>query len=200
MRYATLEDLQAAIEKENRERPSFNLERRIDPNYVQALSLAQNQDDKNLIMQISEGEVYLSQKDKASLWTVTNPSQVSEILSSAREKALGGEVCKNRKKDFDKYSRPSDINSIDYYICAGDDPRIAVDRENMVSRLAYPNYPVYPSSVPLGLTSQRMGLNPLSELYPPVIPLINMSEVTVPYGLSNMNGEFVKYIPQGLNI
>lgn len=200
MRYATLEDLQSAIEKENKERPSYNLERRIDPNYVQALSLAQNQDDKNLIMQISEGQAYLSDKDKASLWTVTNPSQVSEILSSAREKALGGEVCKNRRKDFDKYNRPVDINSLDYYTCAGDDPIIAVDRENKVSRLAYEEYPVYPSTVPLGLTSQRMGINPISEIYPPSIPMINMMEVTVPYGLSSMTREFVKYIPQGLNM
>lgn len=200
MRYATLEDLQSAIEKENKERPSYNLERRIDPNYVQALSLAQNQDDKNLIMQISEGQAYLSDKDKASLWTVTNPSQVSEILSSAREKALGGEVCKNRRKDFDKYNRPVDINSLDYYTCAGDDPIIAVDRENKVSRLAYEEYPVYPSTVPLGLTSQRMGIKPISEIYPPSIPMINMMEVTVPYGLSSMTREFVKYIPQGLNM
>lgn len=200
MRYATLEDLQTAIEKESKERPSYNLERRIDPNYIQALSLAQNQDDKNLIVQISEGEAYLSEGDKQKLWTVSNPSQVSEILASAREKALGGEVCKNRKKDFDKYSRPSDINSIDYYICPGDDPIIAVDRENMVSRLAYNNYPVYPSSVPLGLTSQPMGMRPISEIYPPSIPLINMGDVSVPYGLSNMTGQFVKYIPQGLNM
>lgn len=163
MRYATLEDLQASIEKENRERPFYNLERRIDPNYVQALSLAKSQDDKNLIMQISEGEAYLSDKDKASLWTVTNPSQVSEILASAREKAMGGEVCKNRKKDTDKYGRDADINSLNYYICPGDDSEIAIERENKVSRLA--DYPVSFSTVPLGLTSQRMGMNPMAETY-----------------------------------
>lgn len=198
MRYATLEDLQKAIEQENKERPSYKLETRIDPNYVQALSLAQNQDDKNLIMQISQGEAYLSDKDKASLWTVSNPSQVSEILSSAREKALGGEVCKNRRKDVDKYSRGADINSLDYYTCAGDDPRIAIDRENMVSRLS--DYPVSFSTVPLGLTSQIMGLNPITEIYPATIPLINMGQVSVPYGLTNMTTKFVKYIPQGLNM
>ncbi len=198
MRYATLEDLQEAIEKENRERPSFNLERRIDPNYVQALSLTQNQDDKNLIMQLSEGEAYLSEKDKASLWTITNPSQVSEILSSTREKALGGEVCKNRSKEFDDYNRKSDINALKYYICPGDDPKIALDRENMVVRMA--DYPISFSTVPLGLTSQPTGLNPMSETYPIDIPLIDMGELSVPYGLSSMTRNLVKYIPPGLNM
>lgn len=200
MRYATLEDLQSAIEKENNERPSYKLERRIDPNYVQAFTLAKNQDDKNLIMQISEGEAYLSESDKKKLWTITNPSELSSMLASVREKALGGEVCKNRKKDVDKYSRDADINTLDYYTCAGDDPMIAVDRENMVSRLAYPDYPVYPLPVPLGLTIKSMGMNPMSEIYPANIPLINMGEVSVPYGLTNMRSQFVKYIPQGLNM
>ena len=198
MRYATLEDLQLAIEKENKERPSFKLERRIDPNYIQAFNLAQNQDDKNLIIQISEGEAVLSESDKQKLWTITNPSELSAKLASVREKALGGEVCKNRRKDIDKYSRGADINSLDYYTCPGDDPIIAIDRENMVGRLA--DYPVSFSTVPLGLTSQRMGINPIAEIYPPSIPLINMGEVSVPYGLSSMGGQFVKYIPQGLNM
>ncbi len=198
MRYATLEDLQKAIEQENKERPSFNLERSIDPNYVQSFSLAQNQDDKNLIIQISQGEAYLSENDRRKLWTITNPSELSSMLASVREKAQGGEVCKNRRKDVDKYSRGADINSLDYYTCAGDDPRIAIDRENMVSRLS--DYPVSFSQVPLGLTSQRMGINPITEIYPATIPLINMGQVTIPYGLTNMNGEFVKYIPQGLNM
>ncbi len=196
MRYATLEDLQASIEKENRERPFYNLERRIDPNYVQALSLAQNQDDKNLIIQISEGEAFLSEKDKASLWTVTNPLELSAKLASVREKAMGGEVCKNRSKDTDKYGRKGvDIDTLNYYICPGDDAEIAIERENKVSRLA--DYPVSFSTVPLGLRSQRMGMNPMAETYPPSIPLIIMGEDTVPYGLTNMTSKLVKQIPPG---
>lgn len=197
MRYATLEELQSVIEKENQERPFYSLNKTIDPNYLQAFQLAQNQDNKNLIIQISEGDAYLSNKDKASLWSVTNPSQVSEILASAREKAMGGEVCKNRRKDLDKYARNSDINAINYYICPGDDPEIAIDRENMVTRLAYQKYPVYPSSVPLGLTSQKMGIKPMSESYPPSIPLITMGQDNVPYGLTSMASELVKKIPPG---
>ena len=200
MRYATLEDLQKAIEQENKERPSYKLDRTVDPNYVQVFTLAKNQDDKNLIMQISQGEAYLSESDKKKLWTITNPSELSAMLASVREKAQGGEVCKNRSKEFDDYNRKSDINSLNYYICPGDDPRISIDRENNVSRLAYPNYPVYPLPVPLGLTSQIMGINPMTEIYPANIPLINMGEVIVPYGLSNMTSKFVKYIPQGLNM
>ena len=52
MRYATLEELQSVIEKENQERPFYSLNKTIDPNYLQAFQLAQNQDDKNLIIQI----------------------------------------------------------------------------------------------------------------------------------------------------
>ncbi len=153
MYYATLEELQAVINQEAKERPSFNLQRNIDPNYVTAYNLAQNQDDKNLILQISSGNAYLSDKDKESLWTVTNPQKVSEILSSAREKAMGGEACKYRKTNYDKWSRPADINSIDYYVCPGDDPSIALTRENNVSRLAYPNNLVYQTNTPYGLTT-----------------------------------------------
>ena len=198
MRYATLEDLQLAIEQENKERPSFNLERRIDPNYVQAFSLAQNQDDKNLIIQISEGEAYLSENDKKKLWTITNPSELSAMLASVREKALGAEISRNNKTD--DYNRNSDINSLLYYTSPGDDPEISIERENKVSRLAYDKYPAYPSSVPLGLTIKSMGMNPMSEIYPANIPLINMGEVSVPYGLTNMTSKFIKYIPQGLNM
>jgi len=196
MRYATLEDLQLAIEKENQERPSFKLERRIDPNYVQAFNLAQNQDDKNLIIQISEGEAVLSESDKQKLWSITNPSELSAKLASVRKKAMGGEVCKNRKKDTDKYGRDGvNIDTLNYYICPGDDPEISIERENKVSRLA--DYPISFSTVPLGLTSQRMGMIPMSESYPPSIPLINMGEVIVPYGLTNMTSKLVKQIPQG---
>ena len=197
MRYATLEDLQSAIEKENQQRPFYSLNKTVDPNFAQAFNLAQSKDDKNLIMQISEGEVYLSEKDKALLWTITNPSELSAKLASVREKSFGGGVCSKRRKDLDKYSRPSNINAINYYICPGDDPEIAIDRENMVSRLAYQQYPVYPSSVPLGLTSQVMGVNPMSESYPPSIPLINMGQVSVPDGLTSMATELVKQIPPG---
>ena len=82
MRYATLEDLQKAIEQENKERPSYKLDRTVDPNYVQVFTLAKNQDDKNLIMQISQGEAYLSESDKKKLWTLTNPSELSAKLAS----------------------------------------------------------------------------------------------------------------------
>lgn len=200
MRYATLQDLEKAIEEENKERPFYTLNRTIDPNYIQAFMLARNEDDKNLIIQLSEGEAYLTEREKEKLWTISNPSELSSMLASVREKAQGGEFCKNRSKELDKYSRPSNINTLNYYICAGDDTRIALDRENNVSRLAYQQYPVYPSSVPLGLTSLQMGMNEISETYPANIPMINMGELTVPYGLTNMITKFVKYIPPGLNM
>jgi hypothetical protein len=185
MHYATLQEVGSTI---------------AEPNYSTLMALPTTQQDKALLLQISKGEVYLTPEEQRKLWTVSNPLQLQEMLSSKREKLLGGEVCKNRRKDFDKFSRTANINSLDYYVCAGDDPSIAVDRENNVSRLAYPDYPVYPSQVPYGLRTQNTSIIPMMETFPSTIPLINMAEVSVPYGLTNMTGNYFKNIPQGLEM
>jgi hypothetical protein len=100
--------------------------------------------------QTSQKEVYLTPKEQESLWTITNASQLRELMSSKREKAMGKEFC-SKKKTTDDWNRPADINSILYYSCPGDNPTIAIDRENRVSRLAYDQDYMYPSGIPLGL-------------------------------------------------
>lgn len=185
MPYATLQEVSSTI---------------TEPNYSNLMALSTTEQDKSLLLQISKGEVYLTPEEQRKLWTVSSPLQLQEILASKREKAMGGEACKKRNPNFDKWSRPADINSIDYYICPGDNPSIAISRENNVTRLAYQDYPVYPSDIPLGLTSQRMGMNPMTETFPATIPLINMGELSVPYGLTNMMGDYFKNIPQGLKM
>jgi hypothetical protein len=40
----------------------------------------------------------------------------------------------------------------------------------------------------------------MMETFPSTIPLINMAEVSVPYGLTNMTGNYFKNIPQGLEM
>jgi hypothetical protein len=185
MHYATLQEVSSTI---------------TEPNYSTLMSLPTTAEDKALLLQISKGEVYLTPEEQKKLWTVSNPLQLQEMLSSKREKALGGEACKQRNPNFDKWSRPANINSINYFICPGDNPSVAISRENNVTRLAYPDYPVYPTDIPLGLTSQRMGMNSMTETFPATIPLINMGELIVPYGLTNMMGDYFKNIPQGLKM
>lgn len=100
--------------------------------------------------QTSQKDVYLTSKEQQSLWTITNASQLSELMASKREKAIGKEFC-SKNKGTDDWNRPADINSILYYNCPGDNPIIAIDRENRVSRLAYDQDYMYPSGIPLGL-------------------------------------------------
>ena len=100
--------------------------------------------------QTSQKEVYLTSKEQESLWQVTNPSQLSELLSSKREKLMGSDFC-SKKKTTDDWNRPADINSILYFSCPGDDPTIAITRENKVSRTAYDKDYAFPRTVPLGL-------------------------------------------------
>ena len=113
-------------------------------------NMVNNDRDNQLLLQMAEKEVYLTPKEQESLWQVTNPSQLSELLSSKREKIMGKEFC-SKKKTTDDWSRPADINSILYYSCPGDDPNIAITRENKVSRSAYDEDYAFPRTVPLGL-------------------------------------------------
>jgi hypothetical protein len=106
--------------------------------------------DKDLLMKISKGEVSLTQAEKDKLWTVTSPGQLQEMLSSKRDKLMGKEFC-SKKRIVDDWGRPADINSLDYYNCAGDDPSISIDRENRVTRLAYDDNYNFRTNIPYGL-------------------------------------------------
>lgn len=109
-----------------------------------------NNSDNQMLLKMTTGEIALTPVEKDRLWTITNPSQLQELLASKREKMMGGTICKS-KKTTDDWNRPADVNSILYYTCPGDDPNISIDRENLVSRLAYDEDYVNPRSIPLGL-------------------------------------------------
>jgi hypothetical protein len=95
--------------------------------YLTLKEMINNDKDNQLLLQIAKKEVYLTPKEQESLWQVTNPSQLSELLASKREKIMGKEFC-SKKKTTDDWSRPADINSILYYSCTGDDQTIAINR------------------------------------------------------------------------
>jgi hypothetical protein len=109
-----------------------------------------SQQDNDLLMKKASGDIYLSTQERNKFWTITSPSQLQEFLQSKRDKLMGKEFC-NKKRTTDDWGRPSDINSLDYYTCPGDDPNISINRENKISRLAYEEDYVYPIKVPYGL-------------------------------------------------
>ncbi len=118
--------------------------------YLTLQNMVNNDRDNQMLLQIAKKEVYLTPKEQESLWQVTNPSQLRELLSSKREKIMGKEFC-SKKKTTDDWNRPADINSILYFSCPGDDPTIAINRENKVSRSAYDEDYAFPRTIPLGL-------------------------------------------------
>ena len=107
--------------------------------------------DKDLLLKISKGDISLTQAEKDKLWNVTSPGQLQEMLASKRDKLMGKEFC-SKKRTVDDWGRPSDINSLDYYNCAGDDPSISINRENKVSRLAYEEDQAFRTMIPYGLS------------------------------------------------
>jgi hypothetical protein len=112
--------------------------------------MTSNSQDNQLLMKMTTGDISLTPQEKDRLWTISNPSQLQEMLSSKREKMMGGTIC-SKKKTTDDWNRPADINSVLYYTCPGDDPIISIDRENLVSRLAYDEDYVNPRGIPFGL-------------------------------------------------
>jgi len=117
-----------------------------DPTIVQL-----NNIDKDMLFKISKGDISLTQAEKDKLWNITSPGQLQEMLSSKRDKLMGKEFC-SKKRTVDDWGRPSDINSLDYYNCAGDDPSISINRENKVSRLAYEEDQAFRTMIPYGLS------------------------------------------------
>ncbi len=138
--YATTAELNHTIERYRASNDPFD-----------SLSqLATSDADKQLLMRMSSGEIYLSPEEKNKLWSIVNTERLSMMLASKREKMMGGEFCAN-KKTTDDWNRQADINSILYYSCPGDDPTISITRENKVSRQAYDVDNPYPSTIPFGL-------------------------------------------------
>jgi len=144
-RYATTAELNANIAAYQTSYDPFK------SNQLATLSqMTTSKEDNNLLMKITAGDVYLSPEEQRKLWTINSPAELQEMLSSKRDKLMGKEMC-SKKRLTDDWNRPSDINSVLYYNCPGDDPSISIDRENNVSRLAYPKDDMYPTSIPLGL-------------------------------------------------
>jgi len=86
-----------------------------------------------------------------SQWTVANPAAVAEYNASKAAVNAGFYDCKN-KKLYDMYGRKVDQQTLPIWTCEGDDPTIAIDREDNVTRMAYEDLQPYVRGVPFGLT------------------------------------------------
>jgi len=85
-------------------------------------------------------------------WQITNPASIVEYRGSKAAVSPDYYDCTN-KKVTDIYGRemPDPANQLPYWSCPGDPSTYAIDREDYVSRLAYPDLNPYPMQVPFGL-------------------------------------------------
>jgi hypothetical protein len=86
--------------------------------------------------------------------TINDPLRVAEKLSSDRDLATGKDFCKNRRTKyglFDIYGRQANANSVHWADCAGDDPNIAMERDQRIQRMEFDSYAPYQVSIPRGL-------------------------------------------------
>jgi hypothetical protein len=86
--------------------------------------------------------------------TINDPLRVAEKLSSDRDLSTGKDFCKNRRTKFglfDNYGRQANQNSVHWSDCAGDDPNVAMERDQRIQRMEFDSYAPYQVSIPRGL-------------------------------------------------
>lgn len=85
---------------------------------------------------------------------INNPQRVADTLASNRDLATGKDFCKNRRTKFglfDIYGRQANQNSVHWSDCAGDDPTVAMERDQRIQRMEFDSYAPYQVSIPRGL-------------------------------------------------
>jgi hypothetical protein len=86
--------------------------------------------------------------------TINDPLRVAEKLASDRDWETGKDFCKNRRTKFglfDIYGRQANQNSVHWSDCAGDDPNVAMERDQRIQRMEFDSYAPYQVSIPRGL-------------------------------------------------
>lgn len=96
-------------------------------------------------------EQYQQGGQRGSQWSISNPASIMAFRAS---KAVVDPAdfydCKN-KKLVDYYGRQVEQSTLPIWTCEGDDPNIAIQREDKVSRFAYDELEPYPVEIPYGL-------------------------------------------------
>ena len=105
---------------------------------------------------ISTNGYELSNIVQSSQPIIGNPAGLANLGAATRELNQGQEFCKNRYIDnkyfFDTYGRQANQESVKYGNCPGDDPSVAMMRDQNVQRQEFPTIGQYSlNSVPYGL-------------------------------------------------
>jgi hypothetical protein len=107
-----------------------------------------------------------------SSWVINDPARIQEYRASkAAVDPADYYDCKT-KILVDYYGRQVSQNTLPIWSCEGDNPEIAIDRENAISRLAYPLNTTMEEQLPYNNNFRNLQLYPTTSL--------NQS---VPYGL-----------------
>jgi len=85
-----------------------------------------------------------------SQWTVSNPAAIAEYNASKAAVDPNFYDCR-RKILVDEYGRKVDQQTLPIWTCPGDNPDIAIDREDAINRLAYNELQPYVRGIPPGL-------------------------------------------------
>lgn len=85
-----------------------------------------------------------------SQWRLGNPAAIAEYNASKAAVDPNYYDCR-RKILVDEYGRTVDQQTLPIWTCPGDDPDIAIDREDSVSRFAYNELQPYVRGIPPGL-------------------------------------------------
>ena len=175
--YATQQDLMSlksevfqlvsVIKKDNEElkqsqQDTLNLVKQIKPNGIQ----------------LDRGAIYYGSEQnaqggpKGSTWVINDPARIMAYRASkAAVDPADYYDCKS-KILVDVYGREVQQSTLPIWSCEGDNPEIAIDRENLVSRLAYPSNISMEEEMPYNNNFQNLQFYPTTSL--------NQS---IPYGL-----------------
>jgi hypothetical protein len=106
-----------------------------------------------------------------STWVINDPAKIQEYRASKAAVNADYYDCKN-KILVDYYGRQVSQNTLPIWSCEGDNPEIAIDRENAISRLAYPSNTTMEEELPYNNNFRNLQFYPTTSL--------NQS---IPYGL-----------------
>ena len=110
---------------------------------------------------------------KGSTWVINDPARIQEYRASkAAVDPADYYDCKS-KILVDVYGRKVEQSTLPIWSCEGDNPEIAINRENAVTRLAYPLNTTMEEELPYDNNFRNLQFYPTTSL--------NQS---VPYGLS----------------
>ena len=76
---------------------------------------------------------------KGSTWVINDPARIMAYRASKAAVDPADYYDCKKKILVDYYGREVSQNTLPIWTCEGDNPEIAIDRENAISRLAYPS-------------------------------------------------------------